>query len=264
VIKISSDAYHGRTDHVSKSMLDKLRRAPAVLRAYLDGERPEPTPAMVFGTAVHTAVLEPDKLVCQPKYDKRTKAGKESVEAFASEYSGQDVTIVDVDTYVEVLAIAEAVMRHPVAKTVFSEGQPEMSAFATIGGTQCKVRPDWISPTGIVVDLKTTTDASPAGFQRAVANFRYHVQAAFYLDVLAEDGEKADAFIFIAAEKTPPYLVGAYVLDTEAVEAGREEYHRDMDTYRECIESGHWWGLSPRLELLSLPKWAKPQEEEIW
>jgi PDDEXK-like domain of unknown function (DUF3799) len=265
MIKLTNAEYHDRTDSVSKSMLDKIRKAPACLRAYLDGDRPEPTPAMQFGTAAHTAVLEPEKLVCAPKCDKRTKAGKEAAEDFAAEYAGRDVVIVDPDTRDTVRAIADSVWRHPVAARILAQGEPELSAFGIVEDVRCKARPDWWdSKLGVVCDLKTTTDASPSGFARSVANYRYHIQAAFYTDVMAADGFPIESFVFIAVEKTPPYLVGVYVLDTEALDIGREEYQRDLALYRECMEIGIWPGLSERLELITLPRWAKPQTEEEW
>jgi hypothetical protein len=261
MIKIPSAEYHDRTDSVSKSMLDKIHKAPAVLRAYLDGERPEPTPAMVFGTAAHTAVLEPEKLVCAPKCDKRTKAGKEAAEDFAAEYAGRDVVIVDPDTRDTVRAIADSVWRHPVARRVLSQGEPELSFFGEIDGIPCKARTDWLNDrTGIIADIKTTNDASPAGVARSVANYRYHVQNSFYTDVTAADGFHVESFVFIFVEKTPPYLVGVYVLDTEALDVGREEYQRDLATYKECVETGIWPGLSERIELITLPAFYKRRE----
>jgi exodeoxyribonuclease VIII len=220
---------------------------------------------MQFGTAAHTAVLEPEKLVCAPKCDKRTKAGKEAADIFASLWEGKDVVIVDPDTYNTVRAIAESVRRHPVAARILAQGEAEMSAFGLVDDVRCKARPDWWSGVmRIVADLKTTNDASPAGVARSVANFRYHVQQPFYTDVMAAEGLAVDSFVFIFVEKTPPFLVGVYVLDTEAVEIGREEYQRDLAMYRECKETGIWPGLSERLELITLPRWAKTQTEEYW
>jgi exodeoxyribonuclease VIII len=265
VIKLSNAEYHANTDSVSKSMLDKIHKAPACLRDYLDCVQPEPTTAMQFGTVAHTAVLEPEKLICGPDIDRRTKAGKAAAEAFCDKYAEQDVVIVGPDVYYTLMEIAESVRRHPVAARILAQGEPELSAFGIVNGVRCKARPDWWdSKLGVVADLKTCQDASPAGFARSVANYRYHIQAAFYTDVMAADGFPIESFVFVAVEKTPPYLVGVYVLDTEALDIGREEYQRDLATYRECMETGIWPGLSERLELITLPRWAKTQTEEDW
>jgi hypothetical protein len=266
VIRLTNTEYHDRTDYVSKSMLDRIHKAPAVLRDYLDGDRPEPTPAMVFGTAAHAAVLEPERLICMPKFDKRTKAGKEAAAEFEAEHAGRDVVIVEPETYDTVRALAESVRRHPVAARILNQGEPELSAFGIVDGVLCKARPDWWDKsTGICADLKTCQDASPAGFARSVANFRYHVQNAFYPDVMGgEGGVNVESFVFIACERHPPFLVGVYVLDAEALEMGRAEYQQDLALYKECVESGSWPGLSERIEVLSLPKWAVRQPEDVW
>jgi exodeoxyribonuclease VIII len=261
VIKLTNAEYHANTESVSKSMLDKIHKAPACLRSYLDGERAEPTPAMVFGTAAHTAVLEPDKLICAPKLDKRTKAGKESADIFASLWEGRDVVIVDPDTYDTVRAIAESVRRHPVAARILAQGEAEMSAFGIVEDVRCKARPDWYdAKLGICLDLKTCRGAGPSDFARSVANYRYHVQAAFYTDVMAADGFPIESFVFVAVESAPPFLVGVYVLDSEALEVGRAEYQQDLALYRECVESGTWPGLSERIELITLPAFYKRRE----
>jgi PDDEXK-like domain of unknown function (DUF3799) len=156
-------------------------------------------------------------------------------------------------------------MRHPVARRVLSQGEPELSAFGLVDGVPCKARPDhWDARLGVTADLKTTADASPAGFAKSVANFRYHVQAAFYTDVMAAAGVTVESFLFIACERNPPFLVGVYVLDSEALEIGRAEYQRDLALYKECVESGSWPGLSERIELLTLPKWMTRQTDEVW
>jgi PDDEXK-like uncharacterized protein DUF3799 len=66
-------------NNVSKHQLDSLARSPAHYRAALEQPRKR-TAAMVFGTAVHAAVLEPEEFArcyaTDPGIDRRTKAGK--------------------------------------------------------------------------------------------------------------------------------------------------------------------------------------------
>ena len=46
-----------------------------------------------------------------------------------------------------------------------------------------KVRPDGLCKNyPVIVDLKTTADASYSGFQRSVERFGYHVSAAMYME----------------------------------------------------------------------------------
>ena len=53
----------------------------------------------------------------------------------------------------------------------------------------------------LIIDLKSTVDASPKGFQRSVANYRYHVQSSHYLDVVEMATGTHLKLGFIAVEK---------------------------------------------------------------
>lgn len=113
-----------------------------------------------------------------------------------------------------------------------------------------------------MVDLKTTSNASPRAFARSVANFRYQVQHSFYQDVLTAAGFEVNAFVFVAVESSPPYQVAVYILETDAVDLGRRLYQRDLATYRNCLSQDYWPGYSDEVMTLTLPRYAYYQEEE--
>lgn len=162
-------------------------------------------------------------------------------------------------------AVAAAVHSHPAASALLTSarGVAERSVYWREGRILCRCRPDWWRDDGVLVDLKTTADASPEAFARSVAKYRYHVQAAYYLDGCRKAIKQAGingvkppkAFVFIAVEKTPPYNVGVYRLNSEAEELGREEYKRDLVSYARCHQSKAWPGYSENIESLSLPRW---------
>ena len=263
--------YHRHTA-VSKSHLDLVARSPLHYWArYVDPNRvePEPTPAMLMGTAVHTHVLELDawdsRYVAAPEsIDRRTKAGKEAWAAFEAEAAGRTViSRADADL---VMAIGRAVHGHPAAAALLSwKGQAETTHMwidqAT--GLECKCRPDWLLNDGsIVVDLKTTEDASPAGFRKSIASWRYHVQAAWYLHGLEQaTGKCPDQFIFICVEKKPPHAVAVYAADAEMVAAGAEAAARDLDVLATCKQANAWPSYSEQIEVISLPGWMRPRPD---
>jgi hypothetical protein len=125
----------------------------------------------------------------------------------------------------------------------------------------CKARYDRLRPDNIIVDLKTTRDASPHGFQRSIANFGYALQAAHYRrgmrEVLQQD---MAAWCFIAVEKEPPFLVACYVLDAESIDASDVKVGKALASYMECKRTGVWPGYSDLIEPISLPKWALSQD----
>ncbi len=248
---IPSESYHSWPG-VSKTGLDRLAKSPAHYRAYLEEPRQE-TPALRFGRIFHRFILEPDacRLAVAPHVDRRTKAGKEEYEAFLLESSCCDV--VSQDESDQLNRMRDAVYAHRSASALLSGGRAENSRwwYDEQSGELCKCRPDYYREDGFVADLKSTEDASPAEFARSCAKFRYHVQAAFYLD-----GLKGKHFTFIAVEKSPPYAVGVYVLGAEEIEMGRYMYKRDLMRLAECKISHSWPAYSDRIEELKLPAWA--------
>ena len=264
--------YHALTSVVSKSHLDLVARSPLHYWArYVDPKRvePEPTAAMLLGTAVHTLVLETDQFaeryVAAPEgIDRRTKAGKELFAEWEAQAAGRTVlTKADADL---IQAMGRAVHGHPAAAYLLGlPGKAETTHMWTdeATGLECKCRPDWLVDDGsMIVDLKTTEDASPAGFAKSIANFRYHVQASWYLDGLERaTGRRPEQFIFLVVEKKWPHPVAVYAADAEMVAAGQVTAARDMLLLAECRDADYWPAYSDQIETISLPPWMRPRAD---
>jgi hypothetical protein len=263
--------YH-RHKAVSKSHLDLVARSPLHYWArYVDPNRvePEPTPAMLLGTAVHTHILELDQwdqryIAAPDGVDRRTKAGKEAWAAFEAESAGR--TVISRTDAEQVMAMGRAVHGHPAAAYLLGlKGTAEGTFLWTdeATGLECKCRPDWLTDDGqLVVDLKTTEDASPAGFRKSIANFRYHVQAAWYLHGLEQATcTRPEQFIFICVEKKPPHAVAVYAASPEMVGAGGEQALRDLEVLATCKAANSWPGYSDGVEVIDLPPWMRPRAD---
>lgn len=250
----SNSEYHA-AEGVSKSDLDLIHKSPA----HLKGAQRIETPAMRLGTAFHCATLEPERFkdaFAVVEGDRRTKAVKDEIRDLAE--SGW--TVLTADEMDIVQAMSASVYETKIGAALLKSAQKEHSVFAEIDGVRVKCRPDgWDEARKVIFDLKSTEDASPEGFARSVARYRYHVQDAFYRHVMSEaTGTVADdySFIFIAVEKSPPYAVAFYQLDDMATLQGWVEARSDLRRYRDALESGKWNGYSPKIETLSLPRWA--------
>ncbi len=252
--------YH-RHESISKSGLDLIARAPAIYQHRRANPLP-PTPAMRMGTLVHLAILEPDKLysecIVAPDINRRTNAGKAEWEAFQIAAEGREVvTVEEID---QLVAIRDAVRAHPAASTALGMiREVETSIFWTDPdtGIRCRCRPDAILTNGLILDVKTTKDARPDEFSRSIANYRYHVQAAFYsAGYEAAFGEPPKGFVFLAVETEAPHLCAIYVASREMKLRGTADYRRDLDALKLCRETGEWPGLPTVPTVLELPKWA--------
>lgn len=183
--------------------------------------------------------------------------------------------VLDEDTWSKLMAMRDAVMNHPAASGLLLRGQ------------------------NVVVDLKTTDDASLEGFSKSIANWRYDIQHPYYLDGLREalrqgnclppkDGAaelsaywydqetgvlcrcrpdfwrgNPDHFAFIAVEKKPPFAVGVYVLDQESVALGRAQYRADLNLYAECQRTDTWPGYGDKVQVISTPKWHMNKNQHL-
>lgn len=258
---LSNKDYHAALG-ISKSGLDIVAKCPALYKArYIDGVKTEPTKAMIIGSATHKAILEPDQFgdefVVAPKINKRTNAGKEEWATFQADNAGKDVLAVgDYDT---IMMMADSARNHPYAKNILARGQAETSIFHEDAetGELVKVRPDWLVD-DFVVDVKTAQSAAPDEFSKHCFNFRYFVQAPFYMDVAGAALDRPITnFVFIVIEKTPPYPVAVFFADQEMVNLGRDEYMRNLELYSKCKKNNEWPGYNNGLiEPVGLPYWA--------
>jgi len=218
---------------------------------------------MRLGTALHTHVLElskwDDQIAVAPSdINRRTKEGRQQWAAF--EAAAKRKTVITADDAAQVMAMGRAVMRHPAAAMLLGlPGKAETTHMWTDASTglECKCRPDWLTDdASIVVDLKTTKSASIQGFKRSIADYRYHVQAGWYLHGIEQaTGKRPDQFIFICVETTAPYAVAVYAADAEMIERGHDQAMRDLAKLAVCKAADHWPSYSDQIETISLPGW---------
>lgn len=257
-------AYHAGPG-TSKTHLDLIRRAPQVYyeEVVLGTAEGKDTDAMVEGDALHALVFEPEtrfveEFALAPTKERRSNADK----AAWQELEDAGFQIVRQAAWDRVHRMRDAIYRHPAARKILEKGAAEQSyyGFDPDTGEPCRCRLDWVTPRGLFVDLKTAPEggASPWGFFRKAKEFRYYVQAPYYLDVGAWSGaldsEDSD-FVFLVVEKEAPHLVGAYYMPPELMDWGRRDYREDLDRLVECRTAGYWPGYSDRLEPMPVPEW---------
>ena len=221
------------------------------------------TESTSLGTAVHTAVLEPEtfksRYVSEPDLDeiggakpRATKAYKEAVAVL--EASGREVMRNDVSG--KVWAMAQAVHAHPLAAKLLriatereltmlwdqGFGRPDGS----IGTRLCRGRADAIGG-GVLVDLKTTRSlARFSPFE--LTKFAYHRQQALYRAGSAALGLKVQHVFVIAVESVAPFDVGVFEMDEDSLSVGENECTELLNRLAECEASRTWPGMFPELQ----------------
>jgi exodeoxyribonuclease VIII len=242
---------------VSRSKLVNMMRSPMHCKFEMDRKLDEPTPSMVIGSAVHTAILEPemfDSVYVECNADGRTNEGK----AIKKAYAAAGKTIFKPGDMDDIRGMTEAVRSHKTASELLTNGDAEISMFWTDidTGQSCRARPDYMRNDRMLVDVKSCQSAHPDEFQRHAHNMNYHVQAAFYLDGCLSLGLNFDQFVFIAVESSAPYAVAVYVADAAFLQRGRELYQQALNKFVACQSSNVWPSYSDVPMYLSLPRWA--------
>ena len=251
---------------LNNSSLSAFRQCPARYRFLMDNAR-EDTEALKLGRAIHTAVLQPElfneEFLCLPEIDRRTAKGKEAYTQLVLENPGR--TLLKAEEFTMALQIASSVRCNRAAIRLLNEARCEVTATWRDSDTEveCKARIDAHNPSfATICDLKTTTDASPSGFPRKLWAYGYHRQAAWYLEAMQANKEAAEHFVFIAVEKDPPYPVGVYRLDDEAIKLSRAENKALLRRFAECQRTDVWPEYTTGIETISLPKFGINMLEE--
>ena len=190
---------------------DTYRALPAIansdlsrLRAALEGRAPRAhssanDSALNFGTAFHTALLEPEQYV----------AG----------LPGLNDTLV--------WWLVEGVKMDTRLAGLLALGTPEVSVLFTEpqSDTLCKLRADLVvaqpDQPFTIIDFKTTSARDADHFLWQCSAYDYDRQAAFYTDAL-----QAERFLLVGVQKTEPFGVFTIEVSEQLLAEGRQKYQR--------------------------------------
>ena len=262
---IPNEAYHAGPG-ISKSGLWKIHNStPAHYKFEVRKEKAH----FDFGEAAHLAILEPDafeKIVYRGPDDRRGSKWKDAQEYCAItqvDHRGakQPMLLLTAGDYDKVLAIRDGVHADAWINGIITGGDRmvEASGYWIDPETDvlCRCRPDlYRRDLSLIVDVKSTTDASPRQFAKSVVNYGYHAQEPFYSDGWRACGETVDAFVFIAWEKESPFAKVVYELPPSIVEEGRAIIRKTLPVYAECERTGEWPGYADGVQELEFPRWA--------
>jgi PDDEXK-like domain of unknown function (DUF3799) len=260
----SNAAYH-MDEAVSHSRLEIFRSSPIEFQArFITGSmpEPEPTPSLILGEAFHATILEPEQwdslFAIEPlMIDGRTKEGRATKALFKETSAGK--TIVTRKQYESIVKMAQSALAHPeVAEIMTNAWRKEQGVRAVhTNGLPLRSKIDVICNGALIADFKTAADVSPDGFARACANFGYHRQGAFYIDVAKSALGRKYRFVNIAVQNQEPWETACYYLDNSDIELGREQNNFALDRLKQYYETDEWRGpQNIGIVKLKLPKWA--------
>ena len=274
---ITNDEYHS-SPGLSRSAIMEFKKSPKHFQhKYLnpDYKKPEPSAPMQFGTALHTALLEPkefyNRVIIKPEekiligklpllkdvgrlmYDQaklqqeQNRIAKEAAQiAFEIESAGKIILTFEEKKKLD--SMCEAIYSDEYAKDLLVDAIYERSIYWIDPETQLllKARPD-IWHDAFIVDYKTCADASERSFGWEVKNYGYYMQFAMMNEAIKNIlGIDMRDFVFLAQEKTEPYLPAIYQLNMQSLDKGIEEFHHLLREIKSCMESNKFVGYSPK------------------
>ncbi len=248
---------------VNVSSLKPMADSPRKYRYEQDNPKPR-TKAMDFGVIVHGLCLTPEEVpglwVKKAFPDFRTNAAKAWRDA-------QTLIILDDEDLAEMTACADSIQADPKAAWILEKAQKEVAVFRIHErtGLMLKARLDLpfldLENRTAVADIKKVQSVKPSLFSKAIGERLYHMQGAFYADIIG-----ASSFYFIGVEEAAPNEVDIFRQSDASLARGRALYETLLDRLVKCTRENRWPGISEDSETvreIEEPSWAQRQGEEI-
>lgn len=257
--------YNADFKRLSNSMAGVLAKSngPQLFDGYYVSKTlaiPEQTESMALGEMVHCLVLEPEefphRFVIKPAgLDRRTKEGKATYANLLA--SGK--TVASLDDYETAEGCVNAILTHDSLNILNNDAAIETRIDYELDGVPMRSKLDWLSLSlELIIDIKTTQDASTSGFARSAGDYGYYRQAWLYREAVRIQTGIDCRFLFACVETTKPYSVACYEPSEAMMRAGENDMMSLLAEYRYRYEADDWlqdWskGIVP----LDLPHWHK-------
>lgn len=234
-VNLTADEYHADKSRISASGLKII--AGQSLRHFKEQQEggTEETAALLFGEAYHCYVFEQEMFYAvyilfdetnRPEKDKgmTSNKNKEWKSNFYASAEAAGERVITCEDYEKIVIMRTALFQNGDIAELLTGGQAEVSFHFDVAARGGKCRFDYIKG-NVAIDLKTTINAAPRAFGMDAYRRKYHIQAAWYSDVLSAELGGADVqFYYIAQEKTAPYIAQLYVVSKDVIQQGRAEY----------------------------------------
>lgn len=259
---INEAEYHGDARSLSSTGAKTLLyQGPRAYRYMKDNPAPH-KPAFDFGSVVHALVLGVGDVEVVQASSWTGKAAREDRDRIRA----TGATPILAKDYRIACDMADAVDSNPLARSLLTEGRPEVSAWAEDPetGVLLRGRFDYLNADNFV-DLKTVAGPSdPREFAWTVRKFHYTFQAAYYQRLLQLNGHGVPPPYWVAVSKDAPYDVYVTRPSDDMLAAAHDDVDEALRLYRECADTGTWPGLADdqQIHTLTATPWIDPNEQE--
>lgn len=231
----------------------------------------EPSEAMIEGQAFHAMLLEPgtfaQRFASYPKFDRRTKVGKEEWAAWEEE--NKDKHHLPIERMLELQDQVAALLAHPVvARWIDNALYHEFAVFWEHPqyGFPCKALVDSVSRDEgrtWVWDAKTTREATVDFWRREIVNRSYLIQAEWTLQGLNALAEADRDFAFVVLETKGFKDVAIYECGPLTRFEARHRIDKACRRWADSLESGTFPGATTQIQQIEAPRWAMTHEADF-
>jgi len=216
--------------------------------------------------------------------NRRTKAGQAEWDEFVSDCALKDLKIVDDSDFVKAMdyvdlvkgktvldeqdhadavACVQALNNHPEFAAIMAQPRRVEVPFEfDLFGHRFKAKPDCIVDSmRLILDIKTTDDASPHRWKWSAVDYGYHRQAWIYREAVERKELNSYRFIFAVVEKPKPSTrgipptVALYELDKDTMWMGSDDTLGLIQEYERRTKENDWRQLySDGIFPLRLPR----------
>lgn len=284
--------YHADNTRIGKSGLDLINKSP--LKFYFEriweGRTALDTKALRLGKFYHAYLFERERLDLDfyilKERAKLAQIGgaKPRSTTVYKEWLANEIEECGIKTMVSeeysdlAQPMKDALLRNPsIAALLNHSGECEKTILWECNGVKMKSKLDKyielfscdlpeleeLDGYEIIIDYKTTEDATDSGFAKSAYKYFYDKQNAMYVDSVGGNAK----FIFIVQEKSFPYLAKIHQLSEEDIDRGREIYQADVEKYKTCMEkfaatqdvfaSFEGYENDKEINTVFLPNWAR-------
>lgn len=249
-----AEQYHSDKSAWSKGMLMDFRERRSVCHArHILGTAPEvkSSRSMDIGDVAHVALLQPEKLathyVTFPSeiLAKNGAVSTTEAKAFKAEHESQGKIVLKESEFAIVEAMVTAITTSKVGKWFEASAKIEHALYWTDEVTElrCKCRPDFLvvnQNVAVVLDIKTTGDASPLEFQKRVESMCYWLQDSHYSSGVQSVFDVSPRFLFVAVESEWPHACAVYELSESDKRIANDTRAQTLIDVATCFETNDW------------------------
>lgn len=235
------------------SALGDLLKSPLYFHhVHILGNKKKETTALREGKLIHKAILEREEYL-----DTRFVVPNFKSPMIMSAPKGALIVSRAESTMIEGIYSALMERDSVLAKTIrgiMKSGKAEQMAqwIDDETGVLCKMKADFISDEGILLDFKSTKDCQD--FKNSLHQYNYDMQAVHY-SLGYQKIAKPKAFLFVACEKKPPFFMRGVRLDQIYVSRGETRRRAAMRIYKYCLDNNKWSDFDFGIQVASPANW---------